>query len=323
MHRLLLLLALAVLACPPGPAGATAPAARDPATPIRLLVGMPPDSATDQIARAFAAAFARELGQPVEVDNRTGARGNLAAEAVARAAPDGATLGIVSASTLLLNRHLSRQMGYDPQADLTPISRLASTPLIVLTGSASGIRSLGDLADNLKARPSTCGAAGPGSVQHLVLELLLRTMNARCDVVHFRGMRGAIPELISGGIQVYVESAVIGLPLVREGSLRPLAITSRTRSALLPEVPTVGESIAGFEAESWLALMGPRGLAEALLVRLEAAAIAAAREPAVVERLRMLGVDPVGGTSAELAATIRAQDSIWGPVARAAGVTAD
>jgi tripartite-type tricarboxylate transporter receptor subunit TctC len=316
--RLILVLTTVLLALP-GAGWAGTP----PSGPLTLLVGMPPGTATDSIARVFAEAFGRHLGRAVEVENRTGARGNLAAEALARAAPDGHTLGIVSASTLLLNRHLSRQMGYDPQADLTPISRLVSTPLVVLVAAGPGIRTLGDLADNLKARPGACGSAGAGSVQHLTLELLLRTMGARCDMLHFRGARGAFPELISGGVQVYVESAVTGLPWVREGRLRPLAVTSRTRSTLLPEVPTVGESVPGFEAEVWLALMGPRGLPEALTARFEAAAIAAAREPAVVERLRALGADPVGGTAAELVATMRAQDSIWGPVARAAGVTAD
>ena len=318
MIRLLLVVTIALLAVPGiGRAGAPPPG------PVTLLVGMPPGTATDGIARVFAEALAARLGHPMEVENRTGDRGNLAAEALARAAPDGRTLGIVSASTLLLNRHLSRQMGYDPQADLTPISRLAGIPLVVLVAAGQNIRTLGDLADNLKARPGACGTAGAGSVQHLTLELLLRTLGARCDMLHFRGARGAFPELINGGVQVYVESAVTGLPWVRERRLRPLAVTSRTRSALLPEVPTVAESIPGFEAEVWLALMGPRGLPEALTARFEAAAIAAAREPAVVERLRALGADPVGGTGAELVATMRAQDSIWGPVARAAGVSAD
>lgn len=318
MTRLLVAVLIALVAVP-----GVGRAGEPPAGPVTLLVGMPPGTPTDSIARVFAEALGRQLGRPIEVENRTGARGNLAAEALARAAPDGQTLGIVSASTLLLNRHLFRQMGHDPRTELTPISRVVSVPLVVLVAADTSLRTLGDLADNLKARPGACGTAGAGSVQHLTLELLLRSLGARCDMLHFRGARGAFPELISGGVQVYVESAVTGLPWVREGRLRPLAVTSRTRTTLLPEVPTVGESLPGFEAELWLALMGPRGLPEALMARFEAAAIAAAREPAVVGRLRALGADPVGGTAAELVATMRAQDSIWGPVARAAGVTAD
>jgi tripartite-type tricarboxylate transporter receptor subunit TctC len=300
-----------------------APAPPAGAEPIRLLVGFPPGSTVDQIARTVAEGMATRLLRPVEVENRTGGRGSLAGEALSRAVPDGSTLGVLPASILVLDRHLTRQPGYDPQADLTPISRLATTPLLVLGPTGQGMRSIADLADALKARPGSCGTSGAGSISHLTLELLIRTLNTRCDMIHFRGRNGAVSELISGGIQVYVESAVIGLPLVREGRVRLLAVTSRARSPLLPEVPTVGETIPGFEAETWVALMGPRGLPEVLAKQFEAAAIAAVRDPAAAGRLRALAADPVGGTRSELAATIRAQDSIWGPVARAAGVTAD
>lgn len=293
------------------------------AEPIRLLVGFPPGSTVDQLARTVAQGLSQRLMRPVEVENRTGGRGGLAAETLGRATPDGNTLGIVPASLLVLDRHLARQLGHDPQAELTPISRLASIPLLVLAPPGPGPRTISELADALKARPGSCGTSGAGTVSHLTLELLLRTLNARCDMLHYRGRNGAVAELISGGVQVYVESAVIALPLVREGRVRPLAVTSRARSPLLPEVPAVGETIPGFEAESWVALMGPRGLPEVLVKRYEAAAIAAVRDPVVAGRLRALAADPVGGTRAELAATIRAQDSIWGPVARAAGVTAD
>ncbi len=297
-------------------------ATADPPAP-RLLVGLPPGSGTDQIARILADGLAQRLGFAFEVENRTGARGNVAAEAVARSAPDGAMLGVVTATTLVLNRHLSRRMGYDPQADLTPISRFATLPHLLLVAGPNAPRTLGELADALKARPASCGTPGAGSVQHLALEMLLRNLGARCDVLHHRSAAAAIPDLIAGTLAVYVEGAVIGLPLVREGRVRALAVTSRTRLPLLPETPTVAETIPGFEAETWIALMGPRGMAEPLVARLEAASIAVARDPAVVRRLRAISAEPVGGNRAELAATIRAQDSIWGPVARAAGVTAD
>jgi len=307
------------------PALGQAPAAQAPAAPPepKLLVGLPPGSGTDQVARILAEGLAHRLGFPFAVENRTGARGNIAAEAVARAAPDGATLGVVTATTLVLNRHLSRQMGYDPQADLTPISRFATLPQMLLVAGPNAPRTVGELADALKARPASCGTPGAGSVQHLALELLLRNLGARCDLVHYRSAAGAIPDLLAGALAVYVEGAVIGLPLVREGRVRALAVTSRIRLSLLPETPTVAETIPGFEAETWIALMGPRGMAEPLVARLEAASIAVARDPAVVRRLRAISAEPVGGNRAELAATIRAQDSIWGPVARAAGVTAD
>ncbi|MFL1463928.1 Bug family tripartite tricarboxylate transporter substrate binding protein [Roseococcus sp. DSY-14] len=291
--------------------------------PVRLLVGLPPGSGVDQMARLLADGLSRQLARPVAVENRTGARGNVAAEEVSRAAPDGTVLGVVSAGTLVFNRHLSRQMGYDPQADLTPISRFAALPFLVLSGPREGARTIGELLENLRAKTGTCGTPGAGTAAHLVLDMLVRTAGARCDFVHYRGAGGAIPDLLDGSLQVYVESAVIGLPLVRDGRARLVAVTSRARSALLPEAPTVGETVPGFEAETWIALMGPRGMAEALVARIEAAATAVARDAAVVNRLRAMAAEPVGGTRGELAATIRAQDSIWGPVARATGVTAD
>ena len=308
------------------PAAAQSPAVPPTATPtppLRLLIGLPPGSGVDQASRIFADALGDRLLRPVTIENRTGARGNVAAEEVSRASPDGNTLGIVTATTMILNRHLSRQMGYDPQADLTPISRFASLPLLVLGPAGQNIRTIGELAEILKARPGTCGTPGAGTAQHLALEMLIRSIGARCDFVHFRGLAGALPELLSGGVQVYVEAAVIGLPLVRDGRVRLLAVTSRSRLALLPETPTVAETVPGFEAETWLALIGPRGLPDSILAKLEAAAIAVARDAVVGQRLRALPAEPIGGSRGELAATIRAQDSIWGPVARAAGLTAD
>lgn len=309
------------MAAPAAHAQATASA--DGREAIRLLIGLPPGSGVDQVARIFAEALGQRLFRPVLAENRTGARGNVAAEEVARALPDGNTLGFVTSTTLLLSRHLSRQMGYDPQADLTPISRFASLPMLVLGPPGQGVRTLAELTEVLRARPGTCGTPGAGTAQHLALELLIRSVGARCDFVHFRGLAGALPELLNGSVQVYVEAAVIGLPLMREGRVRLLAVTSRTRSALLPETPTVAETVPGFEAETWMALMGPRGLPDSVLAKLEAAAIAVARDTVVVQRLRALSAEPIGGTRSELAATIRAQDSIWGPVARAAGLTTD
>ena len=329
--RLLLLIGCVLSLALPVPAAsaqtgpATPPAAppADQREPIRLLVGLPPGSGVDRIAQILALGLSQRLYRPVNIENRTGARGNVAGEELARSTPDGNTLGLVTATTMILNRHLSRQLGYDPQADLTPISRFASLPLMVLGGPGDEVRNIAELVEVLKTRPSTCGTPGAGSAQHLALELLIRSVGARCDFVHFRGIGRALPELLDGGVQVYVDSAVIGLPLVREGRVRLLAVTSRVRSVLLPDTPTVAETVAGYEAETWLALMGPRGLADSVLAKLEEAAIAVARDAAVVQRLRALSAEPVGGTRTELAAIIRAQDSIWGPVARAAGVTAD
>jgi tripartite-type tricarboxylate transporter receptor subunit TctC len=316
-----LLSACAVLLFAAMPAAAQAPREG----PIRLLVGFPPGGGIDLLSRVLAQELQGRLNRPIVVENRTGAGGNIAADAVAKAAPDGSVLGAIPAGPLVINRHIYRSMPFDPLADFTPISRFAAIPVVILANNDFPPRSVAEFADWLRAgRPAACGTPGAGTTQHLADMLLLQALGGLdCTIVHYRGTGPALPDLFTGKIQLYTDTVVTGLPPVRDGRARALAIASRTRSALAPEIPTVAETIPGFEAETWLALMGPRGLPEAVAAALEQAAIAVARDPAVVARLRELGAEAVGSTRAELAAAIRAQDAQWGPVARAANVTAE
>ncbi|WP_270937906.1 Bug family tripartite tricarboxylate transporter substrate binding protein [Falsiroseomonas oryzae] len=293
--------------------------------PIRLIVGFPPGGGIDLLTRVMGQELQARLNRPVVVENRTGAGGNIAAEAVARAPADGSVLGAIPAGPLVINRHIYRTMPYDPLADFTPISRFAAIPVVILANNDFPPRNIAEFAEWLRAgRPAACGTPGAGTTQHLTDMLLLRALgNLDCTIVHYRGTGPALPDLFTNKIQVYTDTVVTGLPPVRDGRARALAIASRSRSALAPEIPTVAETIPGFEADTWLALMGPRGMPDALVAQLEAAAIAMARDPAVVARLRELGAEAVGSTRAELAELIRRQDAQWGPVARAANVTAD
>ena len=257
------------------------------------------------------------------VENRTGAGGNIATDAVAKAAPDGNTLGAVPAGPLVINRHIYRSMPYDPLADFTPISRFAAIPVIFLASPRAGITDIESLKAALAKGPLPCGTPGAGTTQHLAVSLLMREIGRECTIVHYRGTGPALPDLLNGTISLYTDTVVTGLPPARDGRARAIAIASPKRSALAPEVPVVAESVPGFVAETWLALVGPKGLPEPVAARLEEAMIAMARDPAVVAKLRDLGAEAVGSTRGELAETIRAQDAMWGPVARAAGVTAD
>jgi tripartite-type tricarboxylate transporter receptor subunit TctC len=318
MKRFLLAtLALCALALPA--------VAQPQGTPIRLVVGFPPGGGIDLLTRVLGTELQARLNRPVVVENRAGAGGNLAAEIVARAPADGSVLGSIPAGPLVINRHIYRTMQFDPLADFTPISRFAAIPVVILAANDFPPRNIAELAEWLRAgRPAACGTPGAGTTQHLADMLLLRALgNLDCTIVHYRGTGPALPDLLNGRIQVYTDTVVTGLPPTRDGRARALAIASRTRSSLAPDVPTVAETIPGFEAETWLALMGPKGMAEELAARLEAAAIAIARDPAVVAKLRELASEAVGSTRAELAQTIRDQDAMWGPVARAANVTAD
>ncbi|WP_338665888.1 tripartite tricarboxylate transporter substrate binding protein [Pararoseomonas sp. SCSIO 73927] len=318
------LAALALLVAPGLPTTRAALAQGQPAQPpIRLIVGFPPGGGIDLLTRVMGEGLSARLGRTVVVENRAGAGGNIAADAVAKAAPDGNTLGAVPAGPLVINRHIYRSMPFDPLQDFTPISRFAAIPVVFLAAPNSGITGIAGLRAALEKGPLPCGTPGAGTTQHLALALLMREIGRECTIVHYRGTGPALPDLLTGTIGLYVDTVVTGLPPARDGRARAVAIASPARSALAPDVPVVAESVPGFVAETWLALVGPRGLPEPVAARLEEAMIALARDPAVAARLRELASDPVGSTRAELAETIRAQDAVWGPVAKAANVTAD
>jgi tripartite-type tricarboxylate transporter receptor subunit TctC len=320
---IVLFASLAVAAPPP----AAAQRAQDTDTrPVRLLVGFPVRSNTDQAARVLAEALRGRLGRPVEIINRPGKAGSAAAEAVARAAPDGTTLGFLS-SSLAIARHVARGLPFDPQTDFTPISLFATVPFVVLVSPDHPAQDLRQLAESLRARPDTrCVTPGAGSFTHLTTVLLTRAMNAAagCEAVHYSDPGHAMDDLRAGTVQLYVNAALTGLPAAREGGARALAVTSRQRLAAAPEIPTAAEAgLPGFEAEAWWALVGPRGLPEEVVGPLQRAVAEAVRDPAVAARLRALGAEPVGSTGAELAATLRAEDAKWGEAARAAGVAVE
>jgi tripartite-type tricarboxylate transporter receptor subunit TctC len=319
---------VASFAVAPVPAAAQQRAAPDADTrPIRLLVGFPSGSNTDQAARVLADALRERLGgRPIEVTNRPGSAGSIAAEAVARAAPDGTTLGFFS-SSLAIARHVARALPFDPRTDFTPISLFATVPFVVLVSPDYPARDLRQLAETLRARPDTrCVTPGAGSFTHLTTVLLTRAMGTApgCEAVHYSDPGQAMADLRTGRVHLYVTTAPSGLPAVREDRARALAVTSGRRLAAASEVPTTAEAgLAGFEAEAWWGLFGPRGLPEAVTGRLERAAVEAARDPAVAARLRALGAEPVGSTGAELAAKLQAEDAKWGEAARAAGISAE
>ena len=318
--------ALAIAAAAINIATTPAPAvAQDalPARELRLLVGFPPGSNTDLLARVLAEALQPRLRRTVRVDNRPGAGGGVATEAVMQAAPDGGTLGFASPS-LAIAGHVARTPFYDPRSDLTWISIFAATPVVLLAAPDHPARDLRSLGEALRARPGAtrCGTPGAGTFLHLATVLLTRALGAGCEAVHYLDLDRAMADLQAGRLQLYANLLPAGLPLIREGRARALAVASGERHPLVPEVPTVAETVPGLELVGWFSLVGPRGLPEPLVARLERAATEAARDPAVAARLRALGAEPVGAGGAELVATLRATDATWGEAARAAGPAA-
>ena len=196
---------------------------------------------------------------------------------------------------------------------------------MLLAANDYGPRDLGELVRTTRAGrpPPACGTPGAGTTPHLALMLLMREVGAECTVVHYRGTGPALPDVQTGKIQLYVDTALTGLMAARDGRARALAVTSAHRLPLAPDVPTAAETVPGFDVSAWLALIGPRGLPGPVTARLEAAVIAAAHDPAVTARLNGLGAEPLGTGAAALATTIHEESARWGPVVRAAGVTAE
>ena len=299
------------------------PAVAQGQPPIRLIVGFPPGGGIDLLTRVMGEELGQRLGRTVVVENRTGASGNIAADAVAKAAPDGNTLGAVPAGPLVINRHLYRSMPFDPLGDLVPVSRFASIPVVFLAAPNAGITDVAGLRAALARSPLACGTPGAGTTQHLATVLLMRALERECNVIHYRGTGPALPDLLNGTIALYTDTVVTGLPPARDGRARALGIAAPARVSFAPDIPIVAETLPGFAAETWLALMAPRGTSDALAERLESAMVSIARDPRVAARLRELGAEAVGSSRAELAAAIREQDAMWGPVVRAAGATVD
>ncbi|MDO9707609.1 Bug family tripartite tricarboxylate transporter substrate binding protein [Paracraurococcus lichenis] len=300
-------------------------AASWPERPIRWIVGFPPGGAPDLLTRILAQRLEVELGQPIVVENRPGAAGNLAAAALARTAPDGSTFGTLFAATLAVNRHVYRNLPFDPRRDFTLISEFARFPSAVMVHPSVPVSSIAELGAWMKAQatPPICATPGAGVIPHLATEMLLRRLGVRCELVHYRGNPDALRDLAAGRAQIMVDAFPTALPLVQDGRARAVAVTGTRRSPLLPEAPTVAETLPGFETASWLAVGAPAGLPEPIAARLGAAVMAAARDPDTARRFASLGAEAIGSTREDLAARVATEDKRWGDLVRAAGITAE
>ncbi|MGG5818038.1 Bug family tripartite tricarboxylate transporter substrate binding protein [Falsiroseomonas sp. HW251] len=311
------------------PLGAAAQTARRawPDRPIRFLQGFAAGGATDIIARLLAPAMAAELGQPVVVENRPGAGGTLAAEALARASKDGTTLMLIN-NGFAVSAALYRRLPYDPVTDVDPVSLVCSVGLVLLAGPASAPDAVADFTDlvrRAKAQPERLNVAtvGVGSTQHLVAEAVQAAGGFRMTHVAYRGTPAALIGLRNAEVQAVVEpiSAVLGQ--IRGGEARALAVTSRERSPLLPDVPTVAELLGqpDFDIQTWYAVAAPMGTPEDILVRLDEVTRAAVAVPDVRTRLIELGVSPRSlGSRAEVRAMVREEIERWRRVVASANI---
>jgi tripartite-type tricarboxylate transporter receptor subunit TctC len=297
-----------------------------PDRPIRLLVGFAAGGPADISARVLGDRFAEAWGQPVVVENITGAAGNLATERVAKAAPDGYTLLLAASATIVTNPSLYQKLAFDPVNDLAPISQVCFTPNLLVVPGDLAVKSVKELVAYARAQPGTLtfGSAGVGTSQHLAGELF-KTM-AGIDIQHvpYRGIAAVMPDLLGGRLTMAFGNISAVLPMVRAGKLRALAVTSPGRSASVPNLPTmIEEGFAGFDSTAWFALMAPAGTPEPVIAKLHREAARILALPEVRKRFDELGMEVIGNTPAEFAAVIKAETPQWAKVIREAGIKAN
>lgn len=294
---------------------------------VTLLVPFAPGGASDIVARAFSTRLGQKLGQPMVVENRPGANGQLAARVLKRAAPDGHTLMVGSIGVFALNSVLQRNPDYDPLVDFAPITLAVTTPnVLVVNPEIVPVQSLSELIAWIKARPGQVfhATSGIGSSPHLTMELFNQRTGTQATHVPSRGGANATMDVIAGTVQVAFQGLGSVVGAVRAGRLRALMVTADRRSSLVPDVPHAAEAgLADFTVNSWQAVMGPAGIAAPLSDRIAAGITEVLRESAVAGVLEAGGYGVVGGTPAEYAAFQRAEVARWRAVAQAANIVLD
>jgi tripartite-type tricarboxylate transporter receptor subunit TctC len=296
-----------------------------PSKPIHLLVPFPPGGAVDIVARTLGDELAKSLGQSVIIENRPGAGGTLVALATSKSPPDGYTLVVVASGHAIVP-FLYPKLQYDVFNDFTPISLLGNSPNLILVKADSPVKTLADLIALARQKPGqlTYGHAGNGTSPHLAAELLKVTAKISITSVPYKGGAPALNDLMGGHIPVSLNNLPESIGQIQAGTVRPLAVTTIKRSPFLPNVPTVAESgFAEYDTGVWWGVVGPAGLPRDIQERLSKACAEAMKMPAVTERFRTLGANPIGSSAADFAKLIRADYDKWGPVIKAAGIEAE
>jgi tripartite-type tricarboxylate transporter receptor subunit TctC len=316
--RAVLLAALAVLLTVCG-----AGAADYPERTIHILVGFTPGVAPDVTSRLLGDKISRDFGQPVVVENVSGAGGNIACDRVAKAARDGYTLVMCGNGSLAIAPSLYEKLPYDPLKDLAPIVRVFVASNILTIHPSVPAKTLTEFVAYAKAHPGklTYGHAGAGTSQHLAGELFKAMAHVDLRPVAYRGSTAVIPDLLAGRVDVFFGNIVNVVPLIRENKLRAFVVTSLKRSALVPELPTLDESgFPGFEAVPWFGLMAPAGTPQEIIDKLHDEVVRLLAMPDVREKLEHLGLDILGGTPAEFRAAIETETPRWAKLIKAAGI---
>jgi len=296
-----------------------------PETIVRILVGFPAGTAPDVAARMIADKMTVSFGKPVVVENISGASGNIACDRVAKAPPDGYMLVMCGNGSLVVAPSLYEKLPYDPVKDFAPIARVFVAANLLVVHPDVPAKSLPELVALAKAKPGelTYGHTGVGTSQHLAGELFKSMAKVNIQPVAYRGTTAVLPDLLAGRITMGFANIVNVVPLVKEGKLRAFAVSSRKRSALVPDLPTMIESgFPDYEAVPWFGLMAPAGTPRSIIDRLHDETVKALAIPEVRKALENQGLDVIGGTPAEFAETIKTETPYWAKVIREAGIKA-
>ncbi len=312
--------AIVLLVALTGATGVAAAAVAYPARSIRIVVASAPGSGPDIVTRIIGRKLAETWQQQIIADNRTGAGGNVGAEIVAHAVPDGYTLLMATASQPI-GAALYAKLNYDLRRDFVPVSLVASTPFVLVVNPAVPANSVAELIALAKAKPGFLryGSGGSGTPPHLCAEIL--KSSAGLDIVHvpYKGVTPALTDLLGGQVQFVFSVVPSALPLIQTNKLRALGVTSAKRTSLAPELPTIAESLPGFEVIGWYGLLAPTGTPADVVARLNAAVIAALKNPELRERFVALGADPLGTTPQVFSHFIRTELVKWGKAVKDSG----
>ena len=296
-----------------------------PVKPIRMVIAFPPGGPTDIVSRVVAAKLSEQMGQQVVVENRPGAGGNLGAEAVARAAPDGYTI-FYNTSAMTIAPALFSKVSFDPVRDFAPVGLSATVPLILVASPAVPVKTLAEFIDYARARGDNINYAssGTGTITHLAAALFSKEMGIRATHIPYKGSAPAMTDIAGGQVQYMIDTIASTLGLIRDGRARALAVGLTRRLAVLPDVPTLHETVLpNFEMSAWQGIVAPAGTPAPIIERLNSELNKVVASPDVRAKLAAQGTEPLGGTSAQYAAYIKSELTRWAQVVKDAGAKAD
>jgi tripartite-type tricarboxylate transporter receptor subunit TctC len=296
-----------------------------PSKPVHIVVAFPPGGGTDIVARLIGPRLAEAWGQQVIVDNRAGASGTIGTEFAARSAADGSTLFMGTLGNLAVNQHLYPKMTVDPLRDFAPVTQVVAVHFVMVANPSLPARSVAELIALARAQPGKINysSSGPGGAPHLAGELF-KSM-AKVDVVHipYKGSAPSFQDLLGGRVSFTCDSLVQALPYIRDGRLVALAVLGASRTPLLPGVPTVGETLPGYELTNWFGLVAPAATPGAVVARIHADVVRVLKDPSIAEKLSAMGATAIGNEPAEFGAAMRADSDKWGRLIREAQIKAE